>query len=412
MHQTGPLLVLAGAGSGKTKTLVYRVARLIHDGVDPKRILLLTFTRKSSQEMLKRAAGILDNRCQQVAGGTFHSFCNMMLHKYAKHIQYSDGFTIMDRGDAENLMALIRKDGKYQTKDKRFPKRNTLLDIHSKSINLNQSIERVVGDHFPHFELYIDDIQDISKKYHLRKEMLSLMDYDDLLIKMVHLLTHHHDVRDILSRQFQYVLVDEFQDTNHLQLSMLKQLCNHHNNIMVVGDDAQSIYSFRGADVSNMLDFDTHFNDVKTVKLTTNYRSVQPVLDLSNDVINASDVLFSKELSAVKDDGQKPIYLEVFDDYEQAEFITQRILELREEGMDLKDMAVLFRSGSHSNQLEVTLQRANIPFKKFGGFKFTETAHIKDALAYVRVMVNPDDQLSWHRVLQQYDGVGPSLAQK
>ena len=412
LHTTGPLLVLAGAGTGKTKTLVYRVARLIHDGVDPKRILLLTFTRKASQEMLKRAAQLLDNRCQQVAGGTFHSFSNMTLHKFASTIQYSEGFTIMDRSDSENLVALIRKQGDYQKKDKRFPKKNTLLDIISKSINLNLSIEQVVQNEFPHFEFLIDDIEEIAKKYHIQKEVLSLMDYDDLLVKMVHLLTHHDDVRERLSRQYQYILVDEFQDTNHIQLAMLKQLCSFHQNIMVVGDDAQSIYSFRGADVSNILNFETLFANVTTVKLKENYRSTQPILDVSNSVINSSSQLFSKELNSFIGEGEKPKFIEAFDDLEQADFVTQRILELREEGSDLRHIAVLFRSSSHSNQLEVSLQRANIPFKKFGGFKFTETAHIKDVMAYVRVMVNPDDQLSWHRALQHYDGVGPKLSQQ
>lgn len=412
MHDKGPLMVLAGAGSGKTKTLVFRVARLIHDGIDPKQILLLTFTRKASNEMLKRAADILDTRCQNVAGGTFHSFSNYLLHQYAAYIQYPTGFTIMDRSDSEQLMGFIRKDGAYQTSDKRFPKKNTLLDIHSKSMNLNLTIEQVVRMFFPHFDRYVDQMTDISTQYHIRKKALSVMDYDDLLIKLVQLLSQHSDVRDAICSRYRYILVDEFQDTNHVQLNLVKQLCTHHQNIMVVGDDAQSIYSFRGADVTNMINFEDHFNDVTVIQLNTNYRSVQAILDISNAVINESTCMFSKALQAVRNDRRLPIYIELFDAYEQAEFIVQRILEFRELGIDLQDMAVLFRSSAHSNELEVELQRSNLPFKKFGGFKFTETAHIKDVLAYVRIMVNRHDQLSWLRVLQQYDGVGPVMAKK
>ncbi|MEK9727008.1 MAG: ATP-dependent helicase [Candidatus Margulisiibacteriota bacterium] len=411
LHNTGPLLVLAGAGSGKTKTLVYRLARLIHDGVDPKRILLLTFTRKASQEMMRRAAGVLDARCQKVVGGTFHSFCNMVLHQYASVIEYKDGFTIMDRSDAENLMALIRKQGDYQKKDKRFPKKGTLLDIVSKSVNTNRSIEQVISDDFYHFSDLSEDILEIAKKYHIQKEMLSLMDYDDLLVKMVHLLHHHTEIRDKLSQQYQYILVDEFQDTNHIQLAMLKGLSSMHQNLMVVGDDAQSIYSFRGADVTNILTFETLFDRVKTVRLNTNYRSTQAILDVSNEVINAAVDLYSKELSAQRTGGERPIFVEAFDDMEQADFVVDRLLGLREDGVSLTDMAVLFRSSSHSNQVELALTRANIPFKKFGGFKFTETAHVKDAMAYLKVMVNPDDELSWHRLFQLLDGVGPKLSQ-
>ncbi|RAP24822.1 hypothetical protein DID73_00710 [Candidatus Marinamargulisbacteria bacterium SCGC AG-343-K17] len=411
LHTTGPLLVLAGAGSGKTKTLVYRLARLIHDGVDPKRILLLTFTRKASQEMMRRAAGVLDARCQQVMGGTFHSFCNMVLHQYAKHIEYPDGFTIMDRSDAENLMALIRKQGDYQKKDKRFPKKNTLLDIVSKSVNTNRSIEQVMMDDFPHFVDLTDDVMEVAKKYHIQKEALSLMDYDDLLVKMVHLLTNHMDIRDQLSQKYQYILVDEFQDTNHIQLAMLKGLVATHQNLMVVGDDAQSIYSFRGADIRNILSFETMFDDVKTIRLTMNYRSTQPILDLSSDVINAAEDLYAKELLAAREGNEKPKFVEAFDDMEQADFVVDRLLGLREEGVPLTDMAVLFRSSSHSNQVELALTRANIPYKKFGGFKFTETAHVKDAMAYMKVMVNPHDELSWHRMFQLLEGVGPKLSQ-
>ena len=411
MHTEGPLLVIAGAGSGKTKTLVYRVARLIHDGVNPANILLLTFTRKSSQEMLRRASDVLDARCKKVMGGTFHSFCNMTLHRHVHLLPYPNGFTIMDRGDAENLMALIRKEGDYHKKDKRFPKKGTLLDIVSKAINTNHSIAHVMLEHFPHFADLTEDIVEVSKTYTAKKLALSLMDYDDLLVKTTELLADHPDVCDTLSRQYGHIMVDEFQDTNHIQLMLLQQLSSKHHNIMAVGDDAQSIYSFRGADITNMLQFEDHFPNVTVVKLTVNYRSTQSILDVSNTVIAASTQLFPKELSAHHGKGDKPVFVDVFDDMEQADFVVQRVLELRET-VELSSMAVLFRSGTHANALEVALQQANLPFKKFGGFKFTESAHIKDALAYVKVMVNPNDQLSWHRILQLLEGVGPVFAQK
>ena len=317
----------------------------------------------------------------------------------------------MDRSDAESLMALIRKQGDYQKKDKRFPKKNTLLDVVSKSVNTNRSIEQVVQDDFYHFCDLTEDIIEIAKKYHIQKEMLGVMDYDDLLVKMVHLLNNHDDLREKLSRQYQYILVDEFQDTNHIQLAMLKGLASTHNNLMVVGDDAQSIYSFRGADVSNILTFETMYDSVKVVRLNTNYRSTQSILDVSNDVINSATDLYAKELLANRDGGEKPKFVEAFDDMEQADFVVDRLLALRDDGVALNNMAVFFRSSSHSNQLELALTRANIPYKKFGGFKFTETAHVKDAISYMKVMVNPNDELSWHRVFQLLDGVGPKLSQ-
>ncbi|MGA0242553.1 MAG: ATP-dependent helicase, partial [Candidatus Marinamargulisbacteria bacterium] len=410
-HAQGPLLVLAGAGSGKTKTLVYRLARLIHDGVDPKRILLLTFTRKSSQEMMRRAAGLLDARCQQVMGGTFHSFCNMTLHHYASAINYPNGFTIMDRSDAENLMGILRKQGDYQRKDKRFPKKGTLLGIASKSINTNRAVKDIILDDFYHFSDLTDDIETVIRTYHKKKAALSVMDYDDLLVKMVELLRDHPDIQDTLSRRYQYILVDEFQDTNHIQLAMLQSLATTHKNLMVVGDDAQSIYSFRGADIQNILGFETLFDTVKTIRLNLNYRSTQSILNISNDVINEATNLYKKDLIAANAPGEPTKFVEAFDDMEQADFIVNRVLELREAGTALNDMAVLFRSSTHSTQVELALTRANIPFKKFGGFKFTETAHIKDAIAYMKVMVNPHDELSWQRVFQLLEGVGPKLAQ-
>ncbi len=410
MHDTGPLLVLAGAGSGKTKTLVYRLARLVNDGVDPQRILLLTFTRKSSQEMMRRAAQLVDSRCQRVTGGTFHSFCTMVLHRFASVLGYPNGFTILDRGDAEQLMGLVRKQGGPDTQ-KRFPKKNTLLDIVSKSINTNRSIETVIIDDYPQFEDLVGVIEAIAHEYHHQKSVLAVMDYDDLLVKTTQAITQNEDVGNAVANQYQYVLVDEFQDSNHIQLALIKGILRYHSNIMVVGDDAQSIYGFRGADVTNILSFERQFEDVSVVELATNYRSVQPILDLSNAVINASDRLYKKQLTAARDGDTKPRFVEAFDDTEQSDFVVDRLLGLREEGVPLTAMAVLFRSSSHANQLELALSAANIPYKKFGGLKFTEAAHVKDVLAYIKVMVNPQDTLNWHRLFQLFEGVGPKLSQ-
>ena len=411
MHSNGPLLVLAGAGSGKTKTLVYRLVRLVQDGIPPNRILLLTFTRKSSQEMMRRSVSLLDSRCQQVVGGTFHSFCNDILHRHATAIGYTNGFTIMDRSDAQQLMSMIRTQGQYYKKDKRFPRKDTLINIASKAINTNQSIEHVVAGEFCHFYDLTTDIIDVITAYHRQKRALSVMDYDDLLVNMVTLLTNHPDIRDQLSTQYQHIMVDEFQDTNHIQLSILKCLTAMHQNIMVVGDDAQSIYSFRGADIQNILTFHEQYPHVTTIQLNTNYRSSQPILNVSNAVINGATDLYAKHLTSSRTSTHPPVLVEVFNDREQADFIVDRVLALRDEGVLLRDMAVLFRSGSHSINVELALTTASIPFKKFGGIKFTDAAHIKDVVAMLKVKVNPNDDLSWFRIFQLLDGVGPKLAQ-
>lgn len=411
-HDQGPLLVIAGAGSGKTKTLVYRVARLVHEGVAPSSILLLTFTRKASQEMLRRAAGLLDQRCQKVAGGTFHSFANVILRQFGQELGYPNNFTILDRSDAEDLIGFIRTEKNMGRTDKRFPKKNTIANVLSKAVNTEKRIERILEEDYPQFLDYADDITELGKAYAEYKKAMFVMDYDDLLVKLLELLKEHPAVRERLTARFEYILVDEYQDTNAIQADIVYHLAGQRRNVMVVGDDSQSIYSFRGANFKNIMNFPAMFPGAHIVTLEENYRSTQRILDLTNAMINRARDKYSKTLFTRKGEGEKPVYIETSDDNSQSRFVCQKILELREEGRSLNDMAVLIRSGWHSNDLEVELHAHQIPFVKHGGFKFVETAHVKDVVAFLRVVFNPADTLSWQRILVLLDGVGPKGALK
>jgi DNA helicase-2/ATP-dependent DNA helicase PcrA len=411
LHTEGPLLIIAGAGSGKTKTLVHRVARLIENGVQPGQILLLTFTRKAAQEMLKRATLVLDHRCQNVSGGTFHAFSSAVLRRYARVLGYADNFTIMDRSDSEDVIQLIRQDPQYASQGKRFPNKGTLSDIYSKIRNTNQSIESVVSKNFPHFYEFSDQIEQIYHSYIQMKAQIQAMDYDDLLLKMIELLHQSPATRRALQNQFRYIMVDEYQDTNSVQAELVSLLVNDDKNICVVGDDAQSIYSFRGANFKNIMDFPTQYPGTKVVMLEQNYRSTQPILSLTNAIIERAKERYAKALFSARDEGEKPILVELDSDNAQSLFICQKILEYRESGIALNEMAVLMRSGWHSNELELELQGHGIPFVKMGGFKFVEMAHVKDVLALMRVIYNPMDRISWQRVLLLLDGIGPKSAE-
>lgn len=403
----GPMLLIAGAGSGKTKTLVHRVARLVHSGVAPQSILLLTFTRKAAEEMLNRASKILDSRCQDVSGGTFHSFGNIILRQYAKHIGYNNQFTIMDRGDQEDLINLIRKEQKWAVNEKRFPKKSTIATVISKSINTGKSILAVLTSDFPQFLDFQEEITKIAIDYQSRKQIINVMDYDDLLTKLGDLLEQSEEVRTHLQNKFHYIMVDEYQDTNLIQARVISLLSGNRKNVMVVGDDSQSIYSFRGAHFKNIMSFPELFPGAKIIKLEQNYRSSQPILDLTNAVISHAKEKYPKTLFTTQNGGEKPTYIETENDNHQSRFICQKILELRENGRNLNDIAVLMRSGWHSNDLEVELKTHNIPFVKHGGFKFVESAHVKDVIAYLKLMANPTEAVSWHRVLMLIDGLGP-----
>ncbi len=406
----GPHLVIAGAGSGKTRALVYRVAYLVEHGVDPRQILLLTFTRKAAQEMIHRATSMLDNRCMDVAGGTFHSFAAMILRKYAERLGYGSYFSIIDRGDGEDIIAMVRSDLGITTKNRRFPKKKTTLDIISKTVNTGRSSRDIILADYPQFLEAEWDIREIARHYGQYKVSKSLMDYDDLLVNLRDLLRDHEDVRKQVASQYRYIMVDEYQDTNALQAEIVCSLASEHNNIMVVGDDSQSIYSFRGADFKNIMDFPTIFPGCTITTMEQNYRSVQPILLLTNKIIENAKEKYSKELFSHIAGRQKPVYLRVRSENEQALFICQRVLELLDEGVPLNDIAVLFRSGWHSNELEIELNNHHIPYVKYGGLKFVASAHVKDMTSLLRVVSNPSDAIGWHRILRLHDGIGAKTA--
>ncbi len=407
----GPSLVIAGAGSGKTRTLIYRVAYLIDKGIDPTAILLLTFTRKAAQEMLQRAGLLIGARSENVAGGTFHSVANTLLRRYGRPIELEPGFTILDRGDAEDLIALLRNQRGLNEKDKRFPRKATIAEIFSKCENTLASLEDVLLGEFAHFAEHLDDLEKLKQAYAAAKRQRQLLDYDDLLVKLRELLTGHEPTRETISRNFRYILVDEYQDTNRLQADLVRKLAATHDNVMAVGDDAQSIYGFRGATFRNIMDFPTLFPGAAIYKLEENYRSTQPILNLANEIIQSAAEKYTKHLFTRKLDGPLPALVQAAGENAQSRFIAQRILELREEGIPLDEIAVLFRSSFHSFDLEIELSRRNLPFVKRGGFKFIETSHVKDLLAHLRVVENPLDVVSWNRLLLLVDGVGPKKAQ-
>ncbi len=406
----GPLLVVAGAGSGKTRTLTYRVARMVESGIPPESILLLTFTRKAAQEMLRRAAALIDSRCERVAGGTFHSFANLMLRRYAHVIGFQSGFTILDEGDSEDVIGLLREQFGLNKKDRRFPTKRTIHAMFSKTVNKVTSVQEIVEKYYSQFFQDINDLNQLYHAYKTYKLTHQLMDYDDLLIYFQQLLEQHQRIREHLSRVYQYIMVDEYQDTNKIQAKIVKLLASTHNNIMAVGDEAQSIYSFRGANYRNIIEFPDQFPETTIIKLEENYRSVQPILDLTNTIIKQARDSFQKRLFTQQGGGAHPTLIAASNEHQQSQFVAQRILELREEGVSLSDIAVLFRSSYHSFDLELELNKRNIPFVKVGGFKFIEAAHIKDLLAHLRVLVNPLDVINWNRILLLLEGIGPKIS--
>lgn len=406
----GPHLVIAGAGSGKTRVLVYRTAYLVDQGVEPHHILLLTFTRRAATEMLERAAAILDDRCRQVSGGTFHSFANMILRQYADRIGLSRNFTILDEADATSIVSRIRADKGLNKAEKKFPKKNTVFAIISKSINKCTDVGDIVFGEYPQFGEWVEAIEDIKKEYAAAKRQMGVLDFDDLLIALRNLLQTKEDVRQVLSRRYKYIMVDEYQDTNKIQAQIVRLLAVDHDNVMVVGDDAQSIYAFRGAVFKNIIDFPNVFPRTQVITLEENYRSSQPILDLTNEVILSARDKFDKTLFTRQEGDRRPVYRDVYNENAQSKYIVQKIQALQQEGESLGSIAVLFRSGWHSNDLEVELSSWGIPFMKYGGNKFAEAAHIKDVMSYLRLIVNPADQTSWIRVLTLMRGVGQKTA--
>ena len=407
----GPVLVIAGAGSGKTRTLVYRVARLVETGVSPENILLLTFTRKAAGEMMERAASLADSRCRLISGGTFHSLAHSVLRTHGRLLGFENSFTVLDRSDMEEILQTLAKESQIGKGGVRFPKSATLATILSKGTNLQESVESLMREEFPQFLEYIPDVDRIGGLYTTYKKTNQLMDYDDLLVLLRRLLAENEDIRDLLGRRYRYIMVDEYQDTNGIQADIVKWLASNHQNVMVVGDDSQSIYSFRGANYRNMFEFPRIFENTKIVKLEQNYRSTQPILTLTNALMDQAVERFTKCLFTKRKGGEKPKVINVKTVNEQALFICRSIKEQVSKGRSLRDIAVLFRAAYHSFELELELARQEIPFVKFGGFKFMESAHRKDLISHLRVIVNRNDTVSWGRILRLVKNIGQRKSQ-
>lgn len=407
---SGPVLCIAGAGSGKTRTLIYRVARMIESGIKPDSILLLTFTRKAARNMLNRVAALIGEAGKRVAGGTYHSFAAQMLRQYGHYLELNQNFSIIDESDCGDIINLIRADLGLNKKETRFPQKKTILEIFSKAINLEKAIDEIIEDEFSHFSEHAKDIARINERFVNYKRQNSLIDYDDLLIFLLRLLKESEEARARINERYRYVMADEYQDTNGLQARITLLLGGKNKNIMVVGDDAQSIYSFRGAQIRNILEFPDQFEDCQVIRLERNYRSTANILASANQLMTNAEEGFQKTLFTEREKGDRPALIKCQDDEEQAMFIAARILELREQGVPLKHIAVLFRSSFHAYQLELELKRRNIPYIKWGGFKFLESGHLKDILAHMRVVQNPYDQVSWLRILLLLEGVGTQTA--
>lgn len=410
MAGEGPMLVIAGAGSGKTRALTYRVSRLIEDGVDPSDILLLTFTNKAAREMLSRVEQLVTIDTRRIWGGTFHSIGNRLLRQHAATIGYRSSFTILDAEDAKEMMESAISSLGIKTLEKRFPKGDVLIDIYSYLINTRTPLELHLENNYPHFAIYRDEMINVFRRYKERKREANAMDFDDLLVNWKLLLDDYPEVSAALQRRYRHILVDEYQDTNKLQAEVVDGMAAVRRNVMVVGDDAQSIYSFRGASFENIITFPLRFPEAKIYKLETNYRSTRQILSLANASIAQNRFQFRKELQAVRGDGPDPAVVGVDDVFEQASFIAQRILELRDEGESLGDIAVLYRSHYQSLELQMELSRRLIPYEIRSGIRFFEQAHIKDVIAYLKIVTNSRDELSWKRVMKLYPKVGEKTA--
>lgn len=407
----GPMLVIAGAGSGKTHTLTYRVAHLVHQGIATDRILLLTFTNKAARAMTDRVAGLLGTEVKAMWSGTFHSIANRIMRQSGTKLGYPRDFTILDMEDGTTLMRTCIADAHDIDREKRLPKPRVLLSIHSMCINTQQNLEGVLADHYPYFMDQIEDLRTILHLYQARKFEMALMDFDDLLLNWRRLLVEFEDERERWSKKFEHILVDEYQDTNHLQGEIIDMMASHHGNVMVVGDDCQSIYAFRGADYRNILEFPDRYPGCRQYKLEINYRSTPEVLDLANQSIVHNENQFHKTLQAHRPEGPKPALIALKNVYQQAEFVCQRILELQEEGVPLNEIAVLYRSHYHSMELQVEMTKRNIPYVVRSGLRFFEQAHIKDVLAYLRFIYNPRDEISFMRLAQHWRSIGTKRAQ-
>ena len=408
----GPALVIAGAGSGKTRTLTYRVAYLLEQGIPADRVLLLTFTNKAAKEMMRRVSDLLGQELASLWGGTFHSIGNRILRQHAPLLGYERDFTIMDREDAKHLMSTCVAESDIDVKATRFPKAEVLGNIFSLAVNTHKAVPEILHEQYDYFSHLAEQIADMQKRYAARKRATNAMDFDDLLALWLRLLQEHEEVRELYQRRFQFLLVDEYQDTNKLQSDLIDLLGARHHNVMVVGDDAQSIYAWRGANYQNILKFPERYPDAKVYKIETNYRSTPEILNVANAAIAANAHQFAKQLAPARKPGPKPVLVACGDSSEQAAFVAQRVLELREEGGDLNQMAVLYRSHFHALELQLELTRRNIPFSITSGIRFFEQAHVKDVTAYLKLAGNPRDELSFKRLAQLLPGIGGKGADK
>ncbi len=408
----GATLVVAGAGTGKTRTLTYRVAYLVETGVPPDQIALLTFTRRAAREMTTRAGALLDGRCERVRGGTFHAFCAETLRVHAPRIGFPSRFGILDAADAADVMDLARTRLGLDRLPKRFPKKRTLLAIVSAVTNRGVPLAELLAEGYPAYAEHLDTIARLQAAYAETKRQTGVMDYDDLLALTLGLLRDHDDVRQRVAGRCRHVLVDEYQDVNLLQADLVEQFQSVHGNVTAVGDDAQSIYRFRGADVGHILGFADRYPSARILKLEHNYRSTQPILDLANTVLEGAREKYDKRLFTDRQGGDLPALVQAPDDDWEARFVAQVVLDKREAGTPLDRMAVLFRSGWCSYALEAELTRRQVPFVKFGGLKLAEAAHVKDVVAHLRVAENPADAVAWNRALRLVEGVGPQTARR
>lgn len=406
----GPILVIAGAGSGKTRVIEYRSLYLVRNEIDPESILLLTFTRRSAQEMIERASRN-DSRCSRIDGGTFHSFASKMLRYYSKNLGLSSSFTIYDEGDAEEAIRRCCNRMGYD-QDKEFPKKNELKNVFSLCINKGLNVDDAVSKKYQDYEDRLEEIKSVQQEYAEYKRKNNCVDYDDLLVYLKVIL-EIDAVRERLSSQYRYIMVDEFQDTNGVQSDIVRLLAQKHGNVMVVGDDAQSIYGFRGANHLNILEFPKKFAGCRVIKLQENYRSTQSILDVGNSVLANMSHKFEKRLvSATGNTGEKPTLRRFDDVYDEAAWIAQNVLSLKGEGIEVKEMAVLFRTAFTSMPLQAELVKRGIRFKLFGGRKFYEMAYVRDVVSYLRIVANPSDELAWQRVLLLLPGIGVKTVER
>jgi DNA helicase II / ATP-dependent DNA helicase PcrA len=406
----GPILVIAGAGSGKTRTLVYRLSRLIEGGTDPSRVMLLTFTNKAAREMLRRIEALLSVDTRRLMGGTFHSVGNRLLRRFGGRLGLSANFTILDPEDAREMLEASTSDRGIPITERRFPKGDVLADIYSFTVNTGRSFSEVLAEHAPHFVPLEAEIAAVLQRYRERKRAANACDYDDLLLNWKRLLTESPEAAGQLAGSYDHILVDEYQDTNSLQGDVVDLMGRVRRNVTVVGDDAQAIYSFRGASFANILGFPERYPDAKMFRLTRNYRSTPEILALANASISHNERQFPKELTASRDSGPLPAVVALPDIPDQARFVAQRLLEWHDEGEKLEDLAVLYRAHYQALELQIELTRRGIPYEIRSGTRFFEQRHVKDVLAFLRLLVNPKDELSWKRALKIFPRVGERSA--